>query len=585
MITLSILGFLLFQFDTTQKANAIGSWHGLNTIRVPIAWCAVSGSPVVTSPHVPNPGDGVDTTTDDVLWRRHERVTEFIYSEPVGITFRSAINRPSSSLSFPIIADLISGGPRGVLGDLDIAFDLGSEYVGMLDRCKTAWIGMTGGPLNGIVAINVRLFWEGGPWNEFDTIGIGACISSSGVCRDGNFAVVDNYFMFPGITSGTWNNDPFDQAVGHELGRALGLTTRSALDALMRNYQHLGPDGMVDNILLNVGEKATLRSNAVFVPGATEDPAGEVIYGDIVQSIMDDKIGENGTSNPYEDIKFVKVTLDRSNKTVAFGQELSGLLPDISNSKYQNNIHYWTFVDLDANKSTGADEKFVKLGVPKVNLTGADLAILANFTSNNDMNNSSVHNQVMGSAWFIKDPDNIVQIPSDQVKFDLQTMMIVDVLRQSKMKGSLTDQIPLYNIVEATLNNDADFIQLNKPFGIKAFVVSNGTSVDKLENETNNNFKTLELRQPIFPECKVSGNSSKGKTATIDVSGLLPDSKIYALIGPRPIVNGTTENSGNSTMTFVIPSDITPGLHLITVGVENTSLTADCEIDIQNQMS
>ncbi|MEP6576474.1 MAG: hypothetical protein ABJB85_08615, partial [Nitrososphaerota archaeon] len=432
MITLSILGFLSFQFDTTQKANAIGSWHGLNTIRVPIAWCAVSGSPVVTSPHVPNPGDGVDTTTDDVLWRRHERVTEFIYSEPAGITFRSAINRPSSSLSFPIIADLISGGPRGVPGDLDIAFDLGSEYVGMLDRCKTAWIGMTGGSLNGIVAINVRLFWEGGPWNEFDTIGIGACIPSSGVCRDGNFAVVDNYFMFPGITSGTWNNDPFDQAVGHELGRALGLTTRGALDALMRNYQHLGPDGMVDNILLNVGEKATLRSNAVFVPGATEDPAGEVIYGDIVQSIIDDKTGENGTSNPYEDIKFVKVTLDRSNKTVAFGQELSGLLPKNSNSKYQNDIHYWTFVDLDANKSTGADEKFVKLGVPKVNLTGADLAILANFTSNNVLNNSSVHNQVMGSAWFIKDPDNIVQIPSNQIRFDLQTMMIVDVLRQSK---------------------------------------------------------------------------------------------------------------------------------------------------------
>ena len=41
-----------------------------------------------------------------------------------------------------------------------------------------------------------------------------------------------------------------------------------------------------------------------------------------------------------------------------------------------------------------------------------------------------------------------------------------------------------------------------------------------------------------------------------------------------------TGSFGNSTVQFRVPDDVTEGVHLITVGVKDTSLTADCEINI-----
>ena len=104
--TFTILGFIvltLWYLSVNQNASPMD----MNTIRVPISWCAVSGSQAADSPNIPDPWGGVDTTTDDVLWRRHERATDNIYlPEGTGITFRSGINDAiHSSWNFPVIND------------------------------------------------------------------------------------------------------------------------------------------------------------------------------------------------------------------------------------------------------------------------------------------------------------------------------------------------------------------------------------------------------------------------------------------------------------------------------------------------
>ena len=72
--------------DISYLSNGV---HAINNetkvtqslIEVPIAWCAVNGSPAASNPNIPNPSGGFDTTTEDVLDRRLERINNNIYMD------------------------------------------------------------------------------------------------------------------------------------------------------------------------------------------------------------------------------------------------------------------------------------------------------------------------------------------------------------------------------------------------------------------------------------------------------------------------------------------------------------------------
>jgi hypothetical protein len=147
---------------------------------------------------------------------------------------------------------------------------------------------------------------------------------------------------------------------------------------------------------------------------------------------------------------------------------------------------------------------------------------------------------------------------------------------------SSIDRLPVYDSVTALINNTEDSIELDKPFSLQAIISSNGTILDTLYRETEPARSTLVLTNPLFPQCFVNEVAQTGKNATIQISGLLPNENLHALLGPRAVANGTTSAFGNSTIQFNVPDDASPGLHLITVGVDDTALTADCEIEIRN---
>jgi hypothetical protein len=91
------------------------------------------------------------------------------------------------------------------------------------------------------------------------------------------------------------------------------------------------------------------------------------------------------------------------------------------------------------------------------------------------------------------------------------------------------------------------------------------------------------LIQPSFPQCYTEAGAALGQNTTVTTSGLLPNDEIYLGIGPRAVAEGTTDKFGNSTIQFTIPKDTSLGMHLITVGVGKTAITADCEINILGQ--
>lgn len=112
-------------------------------LEIPIRWCGVEGAPSMV-----DPGALGEASTDDVLWRRHERPSDRIYIPDANITFRSAATAAikNGPQSFPIIRD-----PSGSGGSL-----IGSgENTDAVILCRRAW--MMGDPLyldqngNGVV--------------------------------------------------------------------------------------------------------------------------------------------------------------------------------------------------------------------------------------------------------------------------------------------------------------------------------------------------------------------------------------------------------------------------------------------------
>jgi hypothetical protein len=69
-----------------------------------------------------------------------------------------------------------------------------------------------------------------------------------------------------------------------------------------------------------------------------------------------------------------------------------------------------------------------------------------------------------------------------------------------------------------------------------------------------------------------------GSTTPIRFDGLRPDEGVHGLIGPREVVRGVADENGAGTLHFPVPADIRAGHHLITIGTDETALTADCTL-------
>ena len=101
-------------------------------ISIPIRWCGVEGAASMVNPGVVN-----EATTDNVLWRRHERPSDQMDSTRMDMTFRSADTpeEKNGTTSFPIIRD-VSGTDGNLLDD---------DNYDAIVMCRRAWL--VGDPL------------------------------------------------------------------------------------------------------------------------------------------------------------------------------------------------------------------------------------------------------------------------------------------------------------------------------------------------------------------------------------------------------------------------------------------------------
>lgn len=568
--TLSLLAFL-----PASASHAAGQWNGQDLLHVPISWCIVDGSPAAANPNVAG-----DTTTDALIWRRHERPTDNIYINQAGISFRSAINDAWGSLNFPIIPDPDT--TQATTGDMrgEDVNAFGTEFNQMQNDCDVAWANLGRAGI-GITAVNAGLFHDGNG-DYVGVIGWGGCVQNvfnPGVCitpYDGLITVIDNHYLFPTVPDRTFPDgsgnffpitDPFDQLTGHEFGHALSLPHRNSLTALMNPIiTDNNGDGQADNIGLNNTEVTALRAAALLVNGLEIDPPNVFLPGNVVAATLPDP-QRNREIPAYLDLSALRATLDTQTETFSLGQRLFGLVPQEAAGQ-----RHWFLIDNDGPLRGATATQLKQLGVPETDFRGADIVIRA------DVRGPKISG---GAAWRFVDGPPTVITPS--VKFDLLALVMHPHFAEMKKPGlKLVDKdVPVHHIVSISLPRSLAGVSRGQAFSVHALVQdATGKATDRLDAKETGLGTPVKLDFPSFPHCYPQADVQPGGTVKINFDGLTPNRGYHALLGARMVGRGIADLNGTGTVELPIPKDTTPGLHLVTIGTDLTALTADCTVTV-----
>src|SRR5215203_6273390 len=599
--------FVLPEF--VQPASATGGpiWNGNpseHSLFVPIFWCVLQGSNAGTSP-VPIPVNG-DNNVNTILWRRHERATDNIYVPQALISFRSAFEPSATGFDFPRLIHYPPGfdGQAAHLGQvLSPDRDSQADVNRVTQKCREAW--HTQNPSDvGIYAVNIKEYVDnsGNPLSGTSvllgragfTFGCTSspCTINTATSYNGGFVtLVDNANSNP--VSNLISRDPRDQLFGHEVGHALALednlpgadsTNHNPNTAnLMYRTQQGTP---VSNTLLSVDEQTLARRIAKLVPNVQQDPPSQFLNNDIVGYQQPDAIEENASVPPYLDLSSIHAQLNTNTSEITFAAEVFGNI-----SSTAAGLHYWVLANSDNNVRTGAGLSALNaIGVPQTNFTGAD------FVARLDVDNLTPSGQVWtmqnGALTELTD-SNLYRISIGTTVSTLDYATDFATIPFCEPDGHCppprntpnTNTLTEHKTVSISLNNELVNVPLDRPFSIQAFSVGTDRNGNIVVDDINSlgSKRPFILSYPAYPHCFPQSDGVPGGSVSTQVNGLLPDSPIHALLGPIVVANGTTDTNGNATIDLPIPSNDSVGTNLITVGIDDTALTADCNVQLVQQ--
>ncbi len=581
-------------FQSVIKASAVfavfalcvsNTWAG-GIIYVPMSWCIVDQSPAEASPNING-----DTNTDALIWRRHERPTDNIYTPQAGISLRSTINDIWGSWSFPIIEDpdqTTVCGAFECVTESDIRGEdvndsaINGEFNDLISACRTAYanIGKAG---IGITAVNLGLYHEDDP-EYIGIIGWGGCAKSGGssdcaIPYDGLIAVIDNKYLYPTSPNRTWpgNNDktgwaftltdPLDQLVAHEVGHALSLPHRNNTSALMfPSSQDNNSDGMTDNITLNATEIAALQANALNVPGVEIDPPGVFDPGRFNAMFQPALVPRNQKLPRDMNIAGVRATWDKEKGVGTLEANLHGMLTP--NSFFD----VWYLVDQDNNPETGAQEEDLKkLGVPgNPTIKGVEAAAMVTVRSG----------ELFPTGWQWRNGFEEVRVLAELLSMTLHAHVAPFARKSDEViQPKLPRDAQLYNIVRINFGAIPD-----KPFAFQMMTAANNEVVDMLNPREP---AVLELVDPVFPHCFAAGDGEVGGAVKVEFDGLnsFAGKPYHALLGPNLVANGFIDANGGGVVEIPIAVGTAEGPHLVTIGPDGAALTADCTINVVDPLA
>ncbi len=549
-------------------------------IQMPLRWCAMKGSPAVE-----DPGSIGESDTDLALWHRHERASDDVWIPGASITLRSAFTSDvRNRANFPIIADPKppgDGGP-GKVGDiLDPRTDI-TELKDAVQACEKAWDDLVtqlklDTSLLGPIGINFRQFVDS-DGNAITLRGWGGYTSyrfspaSADICKDptkltnaegGWFAVSDYFF--------TKSFDSDDTLVAHEVGHVLQLGHGNGLDD-DDNGVYDGfcdededpdaePKSLMTSFALDIEkvtelQKKTSRAFAKVYSGVQIDPPAALINGDTISDHRVDTVHE--VTDDAVDIVWLAMTEHTPSATTIFTHQVFGVIP------LRVNNQYVVFADLDNDPTTGGAP--ASLGF-LTSFQGAELVtrVVVGFTGDIEFPRRAVTPTVWrfesGGFTEVSDPDIRAQVLTPRGgETDVPSFDTVSIQLPNSVRGPAGEQVRIQGISE----------QLEP-----------GGQLDRMPDEPVDGGLPLFMIPPEFPVCTVTPSPVRpGVATTVEVSGLVSNETAKVLVGEQMVATGTTDDDGNASISFAIPSGSREGPRLVTVGIQGTALTADCTVEV-----
>ena len=271
----------------------------------------------------------------------------------------------------------------------------------------------------------------------------------------------------------------------------------------------------------------------------------------------------NGRQTPL-DIASVRVVHDKWRKQVYFAVQLYGLV----DAEDGEALTYWTLVDADPGQEATPDN-LRRAGLPEAEFGGADLILRVDVRGR----------QVEGRAFVVRD-GQLVDFP--RVFTDLQRLVMHP--HTSPLPGREPIRIgdaAIYDVVVASLPRDLTGLFVDRPFRLQSLVVRGDQEVvDRLEDERRDRGRSLVVQDPSFPHCFVLEPGRPGEAVDTSFEGLVARQPVHALVGPREVARAEADARGGGELELPIPRDAEPGLHLVTIGTDDTALTADCVVRV-----
>ena len=568
-----ILASLAPQVRSVEPVAAVGP-DGDEVVHIPLRWCVLEGTPAAE-----DPGALGETSTEQVLLKRMARATDAVWLDGARIVFRSAFTSPvATAARVPIIPDPVPpvAGAPDALGDIVDPQSDDTELKTAVADCQVAWDGLGrefGETFVGPIVLNIGEFVDRsgvplvlGGWGGYTSWSP----PSAHPCRTpsvlttatgGFIAVVD--------LSVTGDPQVDAKLVAHELGHVLYLDHGNGLDDDNDTFYDTcdptesatapAPTLMHENILkathvLTARQVGTSRDLALVYTGNQVDPPAALVNGATVSDQRTDSTRDVSTESV--DLTYVELAVNEDQGWLTLTQSLFGLVePDERNE-------YLAFIDLDSSEETGGSPE--RLGYP-THVAGADIVTEVVVEPGRN---------VSVTVWRF-DGETFVDVTGDGVEAQLLSP-----------EGGETP-LPIFDVVSVAIPLEvAGAIDHDVSIQVIARQATDGGDSDVLPGETGDepSGQSAELRlvPPAFPACGLTPEQVEaGDTATLEAAGFgAQAAPVSILLGDQVIATAELDESGGVSAELPIPADAEAGIRLITVGIDDTALTANCALQI-----
>ncbi|RIK75439.1 MAG: hypothetical protein DCC67_15315 [Planctomycetota bacterium] len=362
--------------------------------------------------------------------------------------------------------------------------------------------------------------------------------------------------------------------VAHESGHVFGLDHRMASDAVMNPTIGSWPVGAFP--IFGPGERASMPVAASWIEGARVDPPGVFEPGPVLgDEVLDLHAGdENPNSIPeHLDLDGAATSFNQQTNRVTFELELWGRIPE---ANLAAPLNYWTLIDRDCNKQTGAPSSLVnQLGLATT-FGGAELIVRTTVT------NDGQGLATTGQAWEVTG-NQVINVPVAGVSHSLLRDSLRPILAAGTTPTSV--ELPLNDIIVAELDNGvlSNAFTLGSPFKIQFAIQEAGANPivwDRLDEQEQGLPSVFEA--PEYPNAYVVDGQGKpivgqfapGALVSAAADGLLPNHPFEVYVGSDLAAQGTAGASGQATIQFSLAANASPGLHALTFVSAGTARAA-----------